>query len=222
MTLKKKDCIEKIANKGFSKARSAQILETLLEIMKSTLEKGENILISGFGKFYINSNEARRGRTPMNENNFPPDAKRVVAFKCSPMMKKKINSWEIEVFMPRVIIIDDDPQIRSVLHHMFERTGYEVADASNGNEWLRLHREKAADLIIVDILMPEKDGIETIIELRRGTPEVKVIAISGGGRIKGEEYLEMANGLGATRTLRKPFHREEILNIAKELISWAL
>jgi YesN/AraC family two-component response regulator len=121
--------------------------------------------------------------------------------------------------MGLILIIDDDDQIRRVLRKTLERDGYDVADAPNGKEGIRLYRENPADLVITDIIMPEKEGIETIKELKRDFPEVKIIAISGGGRIGPESYLKMAKGLGAQRTLTKPLGRDELLKTVRELIN---
>lgn len=119
--------------------------------------------------------------------------------------------------MARILIIDDDAQVLDMLRQTLEREGHEVMDASNGNEGIRLYRECPADLIITDIVMPEKEGIETIMELKRDFPDVKIIAISGGGRIDPEEYLRMAKGLGALRTFAKPVEREKLLGAVREL-----
>ena len=121
--------------------------------------------------------------------------------------------------MALILIIDDDDQIRRVLRKTLERDGYDVADAPNGKEGIRLYRENPADLVITDIIMPEKEGIETIMDLRREFPEVKIIAMSGGGRIGPEDYLNMAKGLGAQRTLTKPLERDELLKMVMELIN---
>ena len=120
--------------------------------------------------------------------------------------------------MPLILIIDDDDQLRGMLREMLERAGYEVADAPNGKEGIRLYRENPADLVVTDLIMPEKEGIETIIELRREFPDVKIIAMSGGGTIEAEKYLRMAKGLGAVRTLTKPIERKELLEAVRELI----
>ena len=113
--------------------------------------------------------------------------------------------------MARILIIDDDVQILKMLRKMLELEGHEVVDAADGNKGLKLYRDAPTDIIITDIIMPEKEGIETIIELRREFPEVKIIAMSGGGNAGPEEYLHMAKGLGAQRTLTKPFENEELL-----------
>ena len=118
-----------------------------------------------------------------------------------------------------ILVIDDDDQFRGMLRQTLEHAGYEVTDAPNGKEGIRVFRENPADLVITDIIMPEKEGIETIKELRRDFPDVKIIAISGGGRIGPVSYLKMAKGLGAQCTLTKPIEREELLKTVMELIN---
>jgi len=120
--------------------------------------------------------------------------------------------------MARIIIVDDDVQIRDMLRQMLERAGYEVVEAPNGKVALRLCREKPADLVITDLIMPEMEGVETIMKLRHDFPDVKIIAISGGGRAGLEEYLYSAEKLGALRTFTKPFNRKEIIAAVNELL----
>jgi YesN/AraC family two-component response regulator len=119
----------------------------------------------------------------------------------------------------RILIIDDEEQIREMLAQMLTREGYEVVNANNGKEGMKVCREQKVDLIITDIIMPEKDGIEMILELRHDFPHLKVIAISGGGRLGPDGYLEMAQKLGASRTFFKPFNRKEILDAVQELLA---
>ena len=118
--------------------------------------------------------------------------------------------------MAHILLIDDDDQIRAMLQQMLEREGHKVVSAADGKQGIKLFREQAADLIITDIIMPEKEGLETIMELRRDFPEVRIIAISGGGRMKPEEYLHLAERCGACRTLTKPFRRNELLDAVRE------
>jgi CheY-like chemotaxis protein len=120
--------------------------------------------------------------------------------------------------MARILIIDDEPQIRSMLRLMLERVGYEVAEAPDGIEGIRRYREKPADLIITDLIMPNKDGIGMIIDLKKEFPKVKIIAMSGGGVNRPEGYLDGAKKLGATRTLTKPIDRDEMLKAVKETL----
>jgi CheY-like chemotaxis protein len=120
--------------------------------------------------------------------------------------------------MARILVIDDDEQVLDMLYESLTREGYDVLKASNGEQGLRLYREKSVDLIITDIIMPEKEGIETIIELRQDFPNVKIIAISGGGRAGTKDYLQMAKIFGVQRTFAKPVAREQLLDAIKELI----
>ncbi len=121
--------------------------------------------------------------------------------------------------MASILIIDDDAQFRAMLRQMLSRAGYEVLEASNGKEGMRTYRDKPTDLVITDLIMPEKEGIETITELRREFPDVGIIAISGGGKMGPEDYLLGAKLLGAQRILTKPLEKEEILEVIKELIN---
>ena len=120
--------------------------------------------------------------------------------------------------MASILIIDDEEQIRTSLYSLLEDSGYEVTSASDGGEGLKLYHEKPTDLIITDLIMPGKEGIETIMELKRISPEVKIIAISGGGRNDPENYLHLAKQLGAQRTIAKPFGGEELLKTVRELV----
>ena len=120
--------------------------------------------------------------------------------------------------MARILVIDDDRQVRTMLRTMLELEGYEVEDAPDGKEGLELFHRKPADLIITDIIMPEKDGMEIIIEMRRELPDVKIIAISGGGHIIPDHYLDSAELFGAVRTFAKPIERKEFLEAVKEIL----
>ncbi len=120
--------------------------------------------------------------------------------------------------MASILVIDDETQTREMLKEMLKREGYEVIDAPDGEAGVKLYREKQTDLIITDIIMPEKEGIEIIMELRGDFPDVKIIAISGGGRSEPADYLNMAKRLGAERTFKKPFDRKEFLGAVRELL----
>ena len=120
--------------------------------------------------------------------------------------------------MSNILIIDDDFQLRKMLRQMLERSGYEVAEASDGDMGIKACREDDFDLVITDIVMPNKEGIETIMELKRAYPEIKILAMSGGGRNKPEDYLFMAEKLGAEQTLSKPFEREDFLGKVSKIL----
>ncbi len=121
--------------------------------------------------------------------------------------------------MARIRIIDDDAQVLEMLRQTFEREGYEVMIAFDGKEGLRLYRENPTDLIITDLIMPEKEGIETIMELRRDFPDVKIIAMSGGGRLDPEQYLRMAKSFGVQYTFAKPFKKRDFLKAVRDLLN---
>ncbi len=121
--------------------------------------------------------------------------------------------------MAKILIIDDEALIRMFLRQALEEASYEVEEASNGKEGMTLYREEPADLVITDLIMPEKEGIETIMELRQEFPEVKIIAMSGGSGIAPELYLDLANKLGANRTFVKPFKREHMLTVVEKLLA---
>ncbi len=120
--------------------------------------------------------------------------------------------------MARILIIDDEAMIRNLLVQILEREGYETVTASGGKDGIKIYRENPADLIITDLLMPEKDGIETIMELRRDFQDVKIIAMSGGGKIDPETYLEIAKTMGAIEIITKPFGLRELLEKVQELL----
>ena len=118
----------------------------------------------------------------------------------------------------KILVMEDDEQMCSMLRQVLENAGYTVIDAPDGKVGMRLYRENDVDLVITDIIMPEKEGIETIRELKQENPDVKIIAISGGGIINPEDYLQIAERLGVQRTFAKPFDNEEILGAVNELI----
>jgi len=117
----------------------------------------------------------------------------------------------------RILVIDDDANILGVLAEMLTTAGYEVTEVSSGKEGLKLYRETPFDLVITDLFMPEKDGLEVIIELRRDLPEAKIITISAGSAY-GHSSLETSRLLGAARTLRKPFMEDQLLEVVREVL----
>ena len=125
-----------------------------------------------------------------------------------------------EIGLKRILIIDDEKQVRDMLRMILDRAGYEVEDAPDGKAGIRRrHCENPADLIITDILMPEKEGIETIMTFQKDFPECKCIAISGGGGFSSPyAFLATAKKLGAARVFTKPVNRGELLVAVEELI----
>jgi YesN/AraC family two-component response regulator len=133
------------------------------------------------------------------------------------MMMKSFAEQKIQK-MARILIIDDEAMILNLIKKILEREEYEIITASNGKDGIKIHRKNPADLIITDLIMPDKEGIETIMELRRDFQNVKIIAISGGGKVNPETYLQMAKTLGAIKTLAKPFDRKDLLKTVQELL----
>ncbi len=131
--------------------------------------------------------------------------------------------------MASILIIDDEEDIRDVLQMILEGAGHDVRVASNGNAALGLLHDETANLIITDIIMPEKDGVSTITEIRQAFPYIKIIAISGGGgidpmtykpeAISTTAYLAAAKQAGADAVITKPFEREELLTAVASLLS---
>lgn len=120
--------------------------------------------------------------------------------------------------MTRILVIDDEAHIRAILSDVLEIEGYEVAGAANGLTAMRQFREKPFDLVITDMIMPEKEGLETMREIRKEFPDTKIIAISGGGLVGPESYLALAKSFGAERTFTKPFDLKTIVTAVEELV----
>ena len=120
--------------------------------------------------------------------------------------------------MNKILIIDDEHHILLMLKKMLERNGFEVDLAANGNEGLDLFKKSPSDLVITDIIMPEKEGLETIREMRRLRSDLKIIAMSGGGKVSADNYLEIAKIFGASKVMEKPFSQQEMVSAVKELL----
>lgn len=120
--------------------------------------------------------------------------------------------------MPRILIIDDEEEMRSMLRQMLEQAGYDVQEAADGAQGIELCNATMPDLIITDIIMPEKEGVETIISLHRDEPDLPIIAISGGGRLAATDFLSMAKKFGARHALSKPFRREQLLDAVHDCL----
>jgi CheY-like chemotaxis protein len=112
--------------------------------------------------------------------------------------------------MIRILLVDDDDMSRGAIHKMLERAGYAVESTSDGDEVIRMYGRQAADLVITDLIMPDKDGLEIIQDLRKLNPKVRILAISGGGRVDANEYLTVARKFGAVEVLSKPFTKDEL------------
>jgi YesN/AraC family two-component response regulator len=119
--------------------------------------------------------------------------------------------------MARILLIDDDASVRTPLSLILSHFGHVVIEACDGREGMELFTVANADLVITDIVMPEKEGLEVLREMRKLRPLVKVIAISGGGRVNPTDYLRMATFLGASKVLAKPISSEALIAAINEV-----
>lgn len=119
--------------------------------------------------------------------------------------------------MARVLIVEDSADFRGLLKTKLEIEGFEVAAASSGADALRMMARRPADIIVTDVFMPDKDGLETILEMRARYPEARVVAMSGWQSARGVDYLRVACEIGAAHALRKPFELEELVQLLGQL-----
>ena len=121
--------------------------------------------------------------------------------------------------MARILIIDDDAAVRRIMRRVVERMGHTVEEAADGAMGLSLFRQGKFDLVVTDLFMPEKEGIETIMEIREESPGVKILAVSGGMTLDRMGPLEDAEVLGADASLPKPFAIQDLTSAVQTLLS---
>lgn len=119
--------------------------------------------------------------------------------------------------MKNIVVIDDNEDIRWLIYNMLNLEGYNVYQAPESKTAFEIIRTTPIDLVITDLIMPDKDGLEIIMDLRRDFPDIKIIAISAGGQIGPSTYLDMAMKLGADRILYKPFNQSDVIKVVREL-----
>ena len=117
--------------------------------------------------------------------------------------------------MYKILVIDDNVVVRNTIVQILEAEGYEVVSAEDGRRGLSAFRSEKPDLVITDIIMPDMEGLEIIVTLQKSNPQIRIVAVSGSGRLNEVDYLEYAEKLGAYATLTKPFRREELLSIVR-------
>lgn len=123
--------------------------------------------------------------------------------------------------MAKILVIDDEPSILLMIKKMVEKAGHEADLALNGNEGIEKIEKNKPDLVITDIIMPQMEGLETILGLRKKYPKLKIIAISGGGRVGPEGYLSSAKLLGADRIFQKPLVQKDFMEAVTTLLNEA-
>jgi CheY-like chemotaxis protein len=113
--------------------------------------------------------------------------------------------------MPNILIVDDEPSMRKMVRRVLEDAGHAVFEAADGVEADALTMTTPVDLVITDVIMPNRDGVETLIRLRESNPGIKVIVMTGGGRSRNLDLLSVAQQVGAAGTLAKPFRKSQLL-----------
>jgi CheY-like chemotaxis protein len=121
--------------------------------------------------------------------------------------------------MARILVVDDDPTVRMIAGEILTGAGHEVAEAADGEEALKQVGEIPFDLVVLDMLMPNKDGLETIAELRGRRPPMRILAISSGGRMDAGQLLRMALVFGADETMAKPLRSEALTEAVSRLLA---
>ncbi len=121
--------------------------------------------------------------------------------------------------MAKILVVDDEAQVRGMLVKMLAVEHHEVIEAENGAQGCKKYREHQPDLLITDLVMPEKNGIDMILELKKEFPSIRIVAISGGGGITGSfDYLPVAKLVGALHILQKPFSLQALKSAVAEAL----
>ena len=121
--------------------------------------------------------------------------------------------------MAKILVVDDEAQVRGMLVKMLSVEHHEVIEAENGVQGCKKYREHQPDLLITDLVMPEKNGIDMMMELKKEFPSIRIVAISGGGGITGSfDYLPIAKLVGALHILQKPFTLQALKSAVAEAL----
>ena len=120
--------------------------------------------------------------------------------------------------MAIILVIDDDEIVNAMIVQLLSEAGYTVESARNGRIGLMMLANASFDLIVTDIVMPDKEGLETIIDIRKISKTIPIIAVSGGGKVSAEEYLHLAKNLGADYALKKPIDTMQFIGVVRECL----
>lgn len=123
--------------------------------------------------------------------------------------------------MARILVIDDEPLVCETFQLILEQAGHEIVVAADGKQGIEKFSARPTQIVVTDIMMPEKEGIETIADLRRISPDVKIIAVSGGTQIRNVDFSQLAKKYGADHTLQKPVKRATLLETVDSCLAAA-
>lgn len=121
--------------------------------------------------------------------------------------------------MKKILVIDDNENMLQMMCDLLDRSGYDVISAADGVQGLKTFHSHIPDLVITDIIMPDKEGLEIIMELSKQQPRPKIIAVSGGGILEPQTYLALAKKLGADHAIAKPFRPADLLSLVQKLLT---
>jgi len=120
--------------------------------------------------------------------------------------------------MPGILIVEDDKELREMLKMSLLRNGFTVLEAENGKDAITHFKPLITDLVVTDLIMPEEDGLKVVIKLRELKPSIRIVAISGGGKVGPGSYLNLAKALGADATFSKPFSINDLISKIEQLL----
>ena len=132
---------------------------------------------------------------------------------------KSANGNEARATMHTILLVDDDAVLRRTLSRLLERAGFNLLEAADGRQAMDLLAEKHVDLTVIDIFMPNVDGMEFTIRVKRSFPEAKIITMTGGGTVDTQSVLDIARRYGADRTITKPFEIPEFLSTVNDVLA---